>query len=175
MEWTIEEIRRQTSIHFDEVFHDIEPIIKSRDPAVLGLSSVHVVGDVKAEAELILLEFAATYVLTLPSSRSLAPVELPTRIHISETYSDADLEDPEFNDEEFFPLDDQTLSLDESLTDSIILEKPTQVLTEEEEKSNSFPSGQGWQVLSEEAYAEQKLREKLENSPFGVLRESFGN
>ena len=53
-----------------------------------------------------------------------------------------------------------TIDLDESVEDNILLSIPIQVLTEEEQNSQEMPSGNDWEVISEEAYLESKRKQQ---------------
>ena len=70
-------------------------------------------------------------------------------------------------------LDKDIISLDESVTDNILLEIPLQILAENEE-AEELPSGKFWSVLSEEDYAKQQEDKKEEKkSPFDGLNGLF--
>lgn len=70
-------------------------------------------------------------------------------------------------------LDKDLISLDESITDNLLLEIPLQIFAEDEE-AEELPAGKFWSVLSEEDYAKQQ-EEKLEEkkSPFDGLNGLF--
>ena len=70
-------------------------------------------------------------------------------------------------------LDKDLISLDESITDNLLLEIPLQIFAEDEE-AEELPAGKFWSVLSEEDYAKQQ-EEKLEEkkSPFDALNGLF--
>ena len=59
----------------------------------------------------------------------------------------------------FLVLDTQTLDLEASIIDNLLLAIPLQVLSEEERQSEDLPSGNDWQVISEDEYLSQKQAE----------------
>lgn len=74
------------------------------------------------------------------------------------TKEQMDTRDERFAVEEIILLDKPTIDLDESVEDNILLSIPIQVLTEEEQNSQEMPSGNDWEVISEEAYLESKQK-----------------
>ena len=48
-----------------------------------------------------------------------------------------------------------------------------QVLSEEEQNSDTMPSGNSWSVLTEEQYNALQNKKKKENSPFSALNGLF--
>ena len=155
MQWSLNEIRKRETINFDEVL-DLEKNLKERYPEVISLTPVHVVGTVSYEDGLYLLDYQADYTLSLPSTRSLEQVDLVNDIPVNETFVTEDYLKEEKNlleDENVLVLERDAISLDESVADNIILEIPLRVLTPAEEENDNLPSGNDWEILSEEDYA----------------------
>ena len=125
------------------------------------------------------MNFAADYTLTMPSCRSLTPVEVPMTCNVSEIFTTQEYFDTHKSDldaDMFFVLDRDIIDLDESVADNILLEIPMRVLTEEEKSSEDMPSGSSWQVLSEEDYLAMQAQEDTEiekKSPFSQLNGLF--
>ena len=69
------------------------------------------------------------------------------------------MKDDSIADEEVLILDTQTLDLEASIIDNLLLAIPLQVLSEEERQSEDLPSGNDWQVISEDEYLSQKQAE----------------
>lgn len=160
MKWSLLELKKyqETPLVFDETLLLKEDLIK-RDKQILELSPVRVKGFVAAGKKEYLLHYQATATITVPSSRSLAPVELPVHFSVDETFMTPEQfqqRDDEIPAEEIFVLEGQTIDLDESVADNLLLAIPIQVLTEEEKNTSDMPSGDDWVVLSEEEYQSQK-------------------
>ena len=70
-------------------------------------------------------------------------------------------------------LDGDTINLDESILDNILLNIPLRVLTPEEESGQISLSGNDWEVLSEEDFAALQQEKKEASNPFAQLNGLF--
>ncbi len=70
-------------------------------------------------------------------------------------------------------MNDDTIDLNESILDNILLNIPLRVLTPEEESGQISLSGNDWEVLSEEDFAALKQEEKEASNPFAQLNGLF--
>lgn len=176
MNWSLNELEKQKKIEFDEVLA-VSESLKQRSNDVLDASSFEVRGQIVYEDGLYLLDFILQGKLSLPSSRSLKPVDFPIDKTVNEVFSKENgiQESIEQTDSELIiPLQTETISLDESVIDNILLEIPLQILAKDEENDENFPTGKFWSVLSEEAYQkQQEEKRKNENSPFADLGKLF--
>ncbi|MFR4845382.1 MAG: DUF177 domain-containing protein [Streptococcus sp.] len=115
------------------------------------------------------------YDITLPSSRSLEPVTLSFNYPVSEPLYKRQM--PLFKRisrrKSVLILDGDTINLDESILDNILLNIPLRVLTPEEESGQISLSGNDWEVLSEEDFAALKQGEKEASNPFAQLNGLF--
>ena len=160
MRWSLQELRkyRETGLAFNEQLDVKEELLK-RDNQILDAQSVEVVGTITIDSYGYLLNYRLKTVLTLPSSRSLEPVEFPLDIAVTEQFvtkeqfAQASEAMPEY---EILLLEGQTLDVVESVIDNILLHIPLQVLTEAEKSGQILPKGQDWEVISEEAYHQQQ-------------------
>ena len=111
----------------------------------------------------------------MPSRRSLAPVEVPMTLTVSELFATSEYfeaNQADLDADMLFILDKDLIDLAESVADNILLEIPLRVLTDEEKQSDELPSGSAWQVLSEDDYAALQVKtasEVEEKSPFSQL------
>jgi uncharacterized protein len=116
--------------------------LTAREPEILDVSTVAVRGRVDADGGIYCLNFAADYTLTMPSCRSLTPVEVPMTCNVSEIFTTQEYFDTHKSDldaDMFFVLDRDIIDLDESVADNILLEIPMRVLTEEEKAQKICP------------------------------------
>ncbi len=167
MKWSLSEISKQKRIEFEAIL-DLSDELKSRSNEILSVSPISAHGQVTYDDGLYLLDYQLKTTLTLPSSRSLKPVELPLDSFVSEIF--ATTEHLTDSSDLIIPLEKDLISLDESLADNILLEIPLQILTKDEENDEKLPAGKFWTVLSEEDY--QKQQEEKQNdkkSPFSSL------
>lgn len=168
----LSEIRKKSEgVTFDD-YLSIKEELLGRDAGILDIRDVHAVGSVTYDQGLYLLNYKLDYVITLPSSRSMTPVELEEGQLISEIFiTQADMADKEDLVEEnlVLVLEGESIDLVESVIDNILLNIPLQVLTEEEVNSDDMPSGSNWSVLTESQYDQLKSDKKKANNPFSAL------
>ncbi|GAB2021920.1 DUF177 domain-containing protein [Pseudolactococcus yaeyamensis] len=178
MKWSLQELNKKKSVEFEEKF-DLTQELRSREPEILDVSTVVVSGRVDGDGGIYSMSFTADYTLTMPSSRSLAPVEVPMTLSVSEIFATQayfDAHQTELDADMIFVLEKDLIDLEESVADNILLEIPLRVLTEEEKRSEELPSGSSWQVLSEEEYLAMQAKTDAEvekKSPFSQLNGLF--
>lgn len=163
MKWALAELNKfkNSQVDFKEALN-LKGSLQTREPFILDLEAVLVEGFIQVDKLGYLAHFTVETVITLPSSRSLEPVEVPLSLVIDEEYmTDSQIEAlKDISDEEkelIIPLEKDLIDLTEAVEDYILLNLPLQVLTAEEEQSTlELPKGDFWQVLSEEdiAFAE---------------------
>ncbi|MGT2933180.1 YceD family protein [Streptococcus catagoni] len=172
---SISEIKKKQleGLHFQQRL-DLTEKIKIRNPEIIDLQAVNVEGSVVFDSGLFILDYKLNYVITLPSSRSMAAVEsqksqevLEVFIEESQLATKADL----VEDQVLLVLTDDYIDLEESVIDNILLSIPLQVLTEEEKASAELPKGNDWEVMTEEQYQAKKEEKQKENNPFAGLQD----
>lgn len=164
MKWSLLELqkyRNEPLIFSEEI--DLKESIMVRESEILDISPVTVKGTLIVQDEII-ARLEISLVITLPSSRSLKPVSVPMLIEANELYVPKDVTDfaEDEKNETVIYLDKDQIDLTETVEDSILLNLPMQVFTPEEEESDELPSGNDWEVISQEMYEvrieEQKTR-----------------
>lgn len=97
-------------------------------------------------------------IVTVPSARSLEPVDLPLDLSVDEVFMTREQWSSmeEEQDEEILVLDNDTIDLTDSIEDNILLAIPMQVFSEEELQATDLPKGNDWEVVSEEDYLQKK-------------------
>ena len=175
MKWSLQELNKKHSVEFETAFN-LKQELTSREPEILDVSEILVNGRVDADGGIYSLNFTADYTLTMPSSRSLAPVEVPMMVTVSELFATQayfEANQADLDADMLFILDKDLIDLAESVADNILLEIPLRVLTDEEKQSDELPSGSAWQVLSEDDYAALQAQpepaELEKKSPFSQL------
>lgn len=175
MKWSLQELNKKHSVEFETAFN-LKQELTSREPEILDVSEILVNGRVDADGGIYSLNFTADYTLTMPSSRSLAPVEVPMMLTVSELFATQayfEANQADLDADMLFILDKDLIDLAESVADNILLEIPLRVLTDEEKQSDELPSGSAWQVLSEDDYAALQAQpepaEVEKKSPFSQL------
>lgn len=168
LKWSLNELKKypNETLSFSDTV-DLKESLMVRDSELLDVSPIHIDGMLALDDEEVILHMNVSLSVTLPSARSLKPVDYPLTFSIDETYVPAALFDSiEKGEEEVvLPLKFDWIDLKESIEDAVLLHLPIQAFTEEEEKGREMPSGKDWAVISEEEYAlleKEKAKEKVD-------------
>lgn len=176
MMFSISEIKKNPDgIDFNSVLEIKEKLIE-RNKDVLDVKEVFVQGTISYDDGLYLLNYTLDYTITLPSSRSMLPVDVHQVEEVSEIFIEAvDIHAKEdlVRENLVLVLEEDYIDLEESAIDNILLTIPMQVLSEEEQNSDTMPSGNSWSVLTEEQYDALQDKKKKENNPFSALSGLF--
>lgn len=180
LKWTVEELQRyrRKPLKFDTTI-DLSASLHERDAKIQKATPVHVSGYVKLDQNVFIVNFKAETTLTVPSTRSLQPVDVPTVVTETEIFAPEDEDVSRFEEEDQMVMtmeDDDIVDVEKAVEDYLILSIPTQVLTPAEQNENIMPSGQGWQVISESDYNKQKAdHDEQPNNAFAQLKNLFDN
>lgn len=164
MKWTVKKLRekRNDLNHFD-VLIDVPETLLSRDASIIHVEPVQVIGYFVAREQEILLHSQMNAMLTLPSTRSLKPVQVMIEAPINERYVypeyDTNADDYE---ETTIVLEHDYIDLALAVVDTILLNLPLRVVAEDEE-NEALPSGKDWQVFSEDDFQQKQNEEKSES------------
>ena len=171
----IQEIRKNPDgLAFEKKF-DLAEELKERSVDILNVQDILASGKVQYEDGLYFLDYELSYTITLSSSRSMEPVErkefhLVNEIFMEEgQYSSKELIDHDL----VLPIEDGEIHLAESVADNILLHIPLKILTAEEEAGGELPTGNDWQVMTEEDYEQYQAEKKEANNPFASLQGMF--
>ncbi|TGD24293.1 hypothetical protein EGT49_03285 [Companilactobacillus suantsaicola] len=178
LNWDVQDVRRYKDkpFEFKETL-DLTKEMQNRTDEILKIAPVEVAGQLFNDHGLVISDVKVETTLTVPSTRSLLPVELPINIRINEAYNIDNVSDEELEDYNVvIPIDDDnpTINVYESIIDNILLSIPTKVLTEKEEAENIMPSGKNWSVISEDEFNKQKEEEHV-NPEFAKLKNLFND
>ena len=137
-------------VYFEEEMQ-VEDNLKSRDDTILEVSPALAKGFLVYQNETVIAQFTCAIDITLPSSRSLEPVVVPLSIEIVERYipKGTSFEEQELT-EIVIPLETDWIDLQPAVEDHILLSIPLQVLSPEELSEDRMPSGQDWEVISQD-------------------------
>ncbi|WP_165329207.1 YceD family protein [Streptococcus tangpeifui] len=158
-------------LHFDQEL-DIKSLLLSRNSEIIDVKDVKAKGLVGFDDGLFLLNYDLTYQLTLPSSRSMEPVAFDNSYFVSEVFieaSQAEAKKDLVDEDMVLILETDTIDLEESVVDNILLNIPLRVLTQEEAADDSLPAGNDWSVLTESQYRALQEKNKEANNPFAAL------
>ncbi|WEV40928.1 DUF177 domain-containing protein [Lactobacillus sp. ESL0681] len=153
--------------------HDLEvrPEFLERSKKLLyQAKKVHVSGDLFYNEPYVSGDFHVLADLVVPSSRSLDPVAYHEDFHFNEDYTEAKItQDKSDESAAVVKVIDDLIDLQTAIEDNLLLHIPITILTPEEEEQDIYPTGNGWSVISETEYNEQK--QQPTNSAFANLKE----
>lgn len=165
MQWSVKRLVNQGDLISFEDTISLDQQLQQRNEEVLGVKDVTVKGILIPETHGVLAQYDVMTVVTLPSSRSLEPVEVPIKAMVSERYveplylTEATKED----DVVALPLEGDLLDLSQGIEDAILLALPLQVLSASEQKETAtLPSGNDWAVIKEDQYLKEKSAKKAD-------------
>ncbi|MFV0559500.1 MAG: YceD family protein [Enterococcus sp.] len=163
MKWSLLELRKyqETPLAFDEELNLKDSLMK-RDNLILDVAPIKVNGLLMVNKKDYLVHYTVHTILTLPSSRSLEPVQYPMEFTVDEVFMTEEqfqTRDDLISADEILIIEGNQINLDESVEDNILLAIPMQILTDEEEQATDLPKGSDWEVLSEEDYAMRQQEE----------------
>lgn len=178
IKWALNELQRQDNEPvrlLGEV--DLESSLKERSDRILSASPTRIDGWIIVEGEdMFIVDAKLTTTLTVPSTRSLEPVDIECSAKLQETYLAPGYipEAKESQTEDIvIELDEQELDIQKPIEDSTILAIPSRVLTEKEASDKDLPKGNNWEVVTEDGYEESGSMKSEEDSPFSVLKDLF--
>lgn len=155
---------------------DLEKELQKRDSEILSASPVRFEGALSVDGKEYILYLELTYTLRLPSTRSLKPADVPTKLKVSEVYLSPEAEtDYEETDPDVLVIEltKDTIDLKETAVENIVAALPSKVLTEEEKKGAGLPEGKGWRVVTEDQAKEKPKSEESGDPRFDALKALF--
>jgi len=185
LKWSLQELHKyQGGVFPINGQADLTNALKERKQSLIDASAITVEGTISIEVmQRYFVDLTLTYSLTLPSTRSLEPVELDFEIPFNEIYIAPDANDPENEETEdedlegnaIFSLEKDILDLQKPIEDTILASIPMKVLSEKERNADELPAGHDWEVVREAdvglAESDEEESTESENSPFSVLKE----
>ncbi|MDT2597751.1 DUF177 domain-containing protein [Enterococcus dongliensis] len=176
MKWSIGELRRykEETLNFSETI-DVNEALTARDNEILAVAPVTVEGILSVGKNEYILHYRLKTIVTVPSARSLEPVDLPLDLSVDEVFMTREQWSSmeEERDEEILVLDNDTIDLTDSIEDNILLAIPMQVFSEEEMQTKDLPKGNDWEVVSEEEYLQKKESAETIDPRLAKLSELF--
>lgn len=152
MKWSMQELRhlaKEPLLINEKV--DLKESLMARKNDILDISPISVSGVLCYEARTVLAQLELAFNVTLPSSRSLEPVEVGMQVRISERFIEENWETDIVDDDDTLKIemDSNTLDLTKSIEDNIILNLPQHILSPAEREAASLPSGENWALMTE--------------------------
>ncbi|MCH4015187.1 MAG: YceD family protein [Solobacterium sp.] len=154
MKWTRDELElHEGPVDFDEMIEIADDAFSSSD-LIRGVKDIHVYGNgfFDSENELFMCDLHIEGTMICPDAITNEPIEVPLDTESHETYAFAPVED----DDSIRIVTDEVIDLLPAVIDNILLEVPISVTEADED---AYPSGDGWRVLTEDAYEQEKKSE----------------
>ena len=154
MKWTRDELElHEGPVDFDEMIEIADDAFSSSD-LIRGVKDIHVYGNgfFDSENELFMCDLHIEGTMICPDAITNEPIEVPLDTESHETYAFAPVEDVD----SIRIVTDEVIDLLPAENDNILLEVPISVTEADED---AYPSGDGWRVLTEDAYEQEKNSE----------------
>lgn len=180
LKWSLAELQKHRDGYYPISGEaDLANALKNRNDELIDVSPVAVEGMISLEGRnKYYVDLNLDVTLTMPSSRSLEPVDLQLDVPFHEVYLAPDVLDASSEDvleeELTFSLEKDILDLQKPIEDTILASIPMKVLSEEEQNAQELPSGQDWSLkLEDEMDSDTTSEESTDSkaSPFDVLKE----
>ena len=178
MKWSLAELHRYQDepLHIQSTFDLNASLTKLFPDIILAVQPVKVDGYVTYDDGDATISAHVTTTLTVPSSRSLTPVQLPLDFTFSETYIDDRSHFARYEDEDevvFLIKKGNSIDFDTALAENIVEQVPLRVLSAEEKSGKPMPNGKGWSVISEDDYKAQQQKDDKVDPRLAKLQNLF--
>lgn len=180
LKWSLAELQRYRNDYYPvSGVVNLTNALKNRKDDLIDASSIEIEGTITLEgSDKYYVDLTLDLTLTLPSSRSLEPVDLDMTLPFHEVYLAPDVRivasEDEIEDDLYFSLEKDILDLQIPIEDTILASIPLKVLSEEEQDSYELPSGRDWSMRLEDEMDSKPVSDesaKSKASPFDILKD----
>ena len=180
LKWSLAELQRYRNDYYSvSGIVNLTNALKNRKDDLIDASPVEIEGTITLEgSDKYYVDLKLDLTLTMPSSRSLEPVELDMTLPFHEVYLAPDARivasEDEIEDDLYFSLEKDILDLQKPIEDTILASIPLKVLSEEEQDSYELPSGRDWSMRIEDEMGSETVSDesaKSKASPFYILKD----
>lgn len=178
MKWFFKDLQKYSDTDpftFNEVLDIKKELLDRYADEVIDATSFKIDGTAFSDRGDVIVDTHIVGKLVVPSSRSLAPVELPLDFAVEEYYVPSKAAESRYEkDDVVFILDeDDEVDIRSAVIDNVILHIPMHILSPEEKAGKPMPSGDDWKVLSVDDYADQKAELKTVDPRLAKLKNFF--
>lgn len=180
LKWSLAELQRYRNDYYPvSGVVNLTNALKNRKDDLIDASSIEIEGTITLEgSDKYYVDLTLDLTLTLPSSRSLEPVDLDMTLPFHEVYLAPDARivasEDEIEDDLYFYLTKDILDLQIPIEDTILASIPLKVLSKKEQDSYELPSGQDWSMQLEDEMDSKQVSDesaKSKASPFDILKD----
>ena len=156
MKWSLAELHRYQDepLHIQSTFDLNASLTKLFPDIILAVQPVKVDGYVTYDDGDATISAHVTTTLTVPSSRSLTPVQDEDEVV-------------------FLIKKGDSIDFDTALAENIVEQVPLRVLSAEEKSGKPMPNGKGWSVISEDDYKAQQQKDDKVDPRLAKLQNLF--
>lgn len=173
LKWSIIQLQkfRDKGLEINETVDAKEELIK-RNPEIRNASPIHVTGRADVGSQRATFHLHLTGTLVLPCARTLEDVDYPVDIRTTETYvlkpADTDMD----NNDDIHQIEGDVVDVMPVIYELLLLEVPMQVFSKTAQEAESLPSGNDWEVLTEDQLiqANEKEKEKIDPRMAGLAK-----
>jgi len=177
MKWSLTELRknhRSEPLTFEETLDLKADLMERYGDDVLDLGPVTTSGLVSVVGGDVVVVAKVKADLTVPSSRSLEPVQLPVDFQMTEYYVSDPAATQRFEKSDVvMVVPDDVIDFDKAIGDNIILQIPMHILTDAEQEGAAMPEGKDWQVVSEADLSKVEAENKPVDPRLAKLKDFF--
>jgi len=177
MKWSLTELRknhRSEPLTFEETLDLKADLMERYGDDVLDLGPVTTSGLVSVVGGDVVVVAKVKADLTVPSSRSLEPVQLPVDFQMTEYYVSDPAATQRFEKSDVvMVVPDDVIDFDKAIGDNIILQIPMHILTDAEQEGSAMPEGKDWQVVSEADLSKVEAENKPVDPRLAKLKDFF--
>lgn len=177
MKWSMLELRKfkDEPLQLAETLDLKADILTRFSDFIMDITPIDVQGFLEYKNDDVYIHAQIKGSMVVPSSRSLKPVELPFDFMIDETYTtdESHLDRYEITDS-VIVLENDVLNFHEAIEEYIVLQIPLQILADDEHENDThMPSGNGWEVITEDQLEDKKANETNIDPRLAKLKDLF--
>lgn len=156
---------------------DLKDTLRTRFPdEILDASQIQLTGTAFTNKGDVILDLRVNGTVTVPSTRSLEPVELPLDFMIDEIYVLTQAAEECYDETEaVFIVENGVIDVNNTVAENIVLQIPMSVLSSDEAAGKNMPKGNDWEVLSAEEFEQRKEDNKKVDPRLAKLSELFND
>ncbi|TLQ20603.1 DUF177 domain-containing protein [Lentilactobacillus parafarraginis] len=178
MKWYFKDLQKYSDTDpftFNERLAIKDELLKRYADQVIDATDFQIDGTAFADRGDVIIDTHIVGKLVVPSSRSLAPVELPLDFSVEEYYVPSKAAESRYDKDDvvFILGEEDEVDIRSAVIDNVILHIPMHILSPEEKAGKEMPSGHDWEVLSVDDYENQKAELKTVDPRLAKLKNFF--
>ncbi|WP_078391594.1 YceD family protein [Shouchella patagoniensis] len=156
MKWTVQQLQqaRYETIQFDEIVQIEDRLTEHQD--VRAASDIRLEGTVTAKRNVYTFKFKLSGDLTLACARTLADVAWPFLLEGTAHFvPEGEMPPSELDEEDLYTYSGEIIDLSHVIQEHVLVKIPLQVFADNPSDALAPPSGNGWELVTDEAKKKQ--------------------